>query len=190
MNDDLKMGSGEEIRIDNLFEAKKTALRVLLISIYVAFFSFQLAQIDFITELSFSLHELLYLPVNLAIFFVPVLFLIYMLFVLKCIGKKSTEAVSWNIKIKKAFVILSLLSIFAIFYYQVHGISTSGVFVIKEKLEEGNKCYLVLNDKKVRVTRNEFNLVNTNQEYLIEFEWNSLSPHRGRLERIQLIEKN
>ena len=189
MNDDFKMIGEEEARIENLFEVKKTALRVLLISIYIAFFSFQLAQIDFIAEFSFSLHELLYLPVNLAIFFVPVLFLIYMFFVLKCIGKKSTEAVSRNIKIKKAFVILSLLSIFAIFYYQVHGISTSGVYEVKEKLEENNKYYLVLNDKKIRITRNEFSLINTNQEYLIGFEWNTLSPHKGRLENIQQLEK-
>jgi hypothetical protein len=113
-----------------------------------------------------------------------------MYFVLKCIGKKSTEAVSRNIKIKKAFVILSPLSISAIFYYQVHGISTSGIFEVKEKLEENNKYYLVLSDKKVRVTRNEFNLVNINEEYLIGFEWNSLRPHKGHLESIQLIEQD
>jgi predicted RND superfamily exporter protein len=77
MKDDFKMGNEEETRIDNLFEDKKTALRVLLITTYVTFFSFQLTQIDSITEFSFSLHELFYLPVNLAIFLVPVLFLIY-----------------------------------------------------------------------------------------------------------------
>lgn len=190
MKDDFKAVNEEEIRIDKLFEAKKSALRVLLVSIYVAFFSFQLAQIDSITEFSFSLHELLYLPVNLAIFLVPVLFLIYMYFVLKCIGKKSTKAVTKNLIIKRILVMLSLLIIFTTLYYQVHMISTGGIFEVKQKLEENNKYYLVLSDKKVRVTRNEFNLININQEYLIGFEWNTLSPHKGRLESIQLIEEN
>ncbi len=55
-------------------------------------------------------------------------------------------------------------------------------------MERWRKLLYVLEDKNVRITRNEYNLINEDAMYLVEYEWNRLRPTIGRLETIELIE--
>ncbi|OIJ20738.1 hypothetical protein BKP45_08025 [Anaerobacillus alkalidiazotrophicus] len=61
------------------------------------------------------------------------------------------------------------------------------MFEVEQKKHEDRKYYLVLNDKKVRVSYNEFHLVEEKQQYLISFVWNKRSPNKGRLKTIDPI---
>jgi hypothetical protein len=47
--------------------------------------------------------------------------------------------------------------------HQFHEVSTGGIFELKQKLHEEGKYYLVFDDKKIRASKNEFQLVEVNQ---------------------------
>jgi len=64
-------------------------------------------------------------------------------------------------------------------------VKTGGIFEVKDKVQEESKYYLILEDKKISVSRNEFNLINAKESYLISFVWNSLSPQKGKLTNIE-----
>ncbi|MEK3766174.1 hypothetical protein [Solibacillus sp. FSL K6-4121] len=46
-----------------------------------------------------------------------------------------------------------------------------------------------MNDQKIRVTSNEFKLVEKNRQYLISFVWNKRTPNKGQLETIVPIQQ-
>ena len=185
MKSELEVENKETNAFEKLFIARRIALCILLGIIYTAFLGLQLARLQAITDFSYRLHEMFYLPVHLAIFIGPVVFLIYIYFVIKCLGKKSTQNRSLKTAVKRVSVVISLIAVFLIVGYQSHEISTGGIFEIKQKVQEDAKYYLVLQDKKISVSRNEFNLVNVNESYLISFIWNSLSPDKGKLTMIE-----
>lgn len=170
-------------------EGKKISLYWLLGIIYTSFLGTQLGRIQAITDFNYSLHEMLYIPANLSIFLVPIAFLIYMYFVIKHLRKRGVQKPNLKKGVKAVLVIVSLITIFSIKDYQSNEISTGGIFEIERKIQEDTKYYVELNEKKIRVSRNEFHLVNVNKEYLVNFVWNSQSPNRGRLETIEPILK-
>lgn len=183
---ELKNESEKDKR--SLFKAQKTSLYWLLGIIYVSFLGMQLGRIQAITDYNYSLHEMLYIPVTLSSFLVPIAFLIYMYFVIKYLRKWGFQKPNIYTGIKAVLVITSLITIFSLINYQSKEFSTGGVFKVEQKIQEDTKYYLILNDKKVRVSRNEFYLVDLNKEYLGSFIWNS-QTNRGRLETIEPILK-
>ncbi|WHX41119.1 hypothetical protein QNH36_02850 [Mesobacillus sp. AQ2] len=172
----------------SLLRAQKTSLYWLLGIIYVSFLGVQLGRIQAITDFNYSLHEMLYIPATLSSFIVPITFLIYMYFVIKYLRKWGIQKPNINPVIKAVLVIISLLTIFSLLNFQSKEVSTGGVFKVEQKIQEDTKYYLILNDKKIRVSRNEFYLVDLNKEYLGTFVWNS-QTNRGRLETIEPILK-
>lgn len=165
-------------------QKKRLALTWLLGTVYLAFICLELGQVQEITDFSYRLHELLFLPVNVAIFIVPVEVVIYLYYFFKCIGKtKEQSSMS-----RKAIILLVWLSIVLMGYtlnYQSYDRQVSGIFIINERLEENNKFYLVLNDgRKIQCTRNEYYLVIKGQEYAVDFNWNDYSQN-GSLEVIR-----
>ncbi|MBU8878885.1 hypothetical protein BGM26_07790 [Bacillus sp. FJAT-29790] len=168
-----------------LFRAQKLALYWLLGLIYSGFIGLQLGRIQAIADFNYSLHEILYVPFNLAIFLVPVVFLIYLYHVIKYLRKRRRQKGNLKTKVKAIMVIISIIFIFSITNHQFHEVSTGGIFVLKQKLHEEGKYYLVFDDKKISVSVNEFQLVEVNQQYLVSFVWNSRSPNKGRLKTIE-----
>ncbi len=47
----------------------------------------------------------------------------------------------------------------------------------------------MVEDKEIRCTRNEFNLIITGKQYLMDFTWNSYSPYKGKLNYIEPVTK-
>ncbi|MCM3126106.1 MULTISPECIES: hypothetical protein [unclassified Mesobacillus] len=180
----------EELEKDkrSLFKAQKTSLYWLLGLIYVSFIGMQLGRVQAITEYNYSVHEMLYLPVTLSAFLVPIVFLIYMYFAIKYLRKQGIQKPNINTSIEAVIVIISLITIFSLVNYQSNEVSTGGVFKVEQKIQEDTKYFLILNEKKIRVSRNEFYLVDLNKEYLGTFIWNS-QTNRGRLETIEPILK-
>ena len=168
-----------------LFKSQKLALYWLLGLIYSGFIGLQLGRIQAIADFNYSLHEILYVPLNLALFLVPVVFLIYLYLVIKYLRKRGRQKGNLKTRVRAIMVIVSIIVIFSITSHQFHEVSTGGIFELKQKLHEEGKYYLVFDDKKIRVSKNEFQLVGVNQQYLVSFVWNSRSPNKGQLETIE-----
>lgn len=82
-------------------------------------------------------------------------------------------------------IIASIIVVVSITAQQFLEVSTSGVYEVEKKLHEDRKYYLILFDTKVRVSYNEFQLVEENQKYLISFVWNKRTPNEGQLKTIE-----
>lgn len=181
------MKNNAEEKLKRLYVAQKSFLYLLLGIVYLAFIGLQLARIQAIADFNYTLHEILYVPFAVALFVAPVLFLIYIILVVMYLSKRGKQRIGLKTSIKAMLVIASLVFIVSTTVYQFHELSTTGVFEIEEKLYEDRKYYVVLDDKKVKVTFNEFQLIEENEQYLINFVWNKRTPDRGKLKTIEPI---
>ncbi|KAB2336159.1 hypothetical protein F7731_11710 [Cytobacillus depressus] len=181
----MKRNSEEEIR--KLHKAQRVALYWLLGLIYSAFIGLQLGRVQAIADFNYSLHEIMYVPLNIAMFIVPVLLPIYLYFSIKYLRKRGRVKGNFKATIKAAVVIISVIIIVSIVNHQFHELSTGGVFKLEEKLQEKGKYYLIFDDKKIKVSMNEYKLVKVNEKYLVNFIWNSKTPNKGSLETIEPI---
>lgn len=171
----------------NLLKMKRNVLYWLLGIIYTAFIGLQLGRIQAIANFNYNLHEMMYAPVNLAIFVVPILFVIYIFLSIKSLIKKENHTLTLKTTIRSILVMVSLVIIFWIVGYQSKDVSTTGLYEIERKTQEDSKYYIVLEGKKIRVSQNEYKLINRNKKYMIMYVWNKSSPYIGNLKIIEPI---
>jgi heme/copper-type cytochrome/quinol oxidase subunit 2 len=183
----MKLNNDEEKDLRKNSNAQKLALYWLLGLIYSAFIGVQLGRIQAITNFNYTLHEMLLIPATLALYIGPVVFIIYLYYLIKYLRKGGRQKGNFISKVKAIIVIVSIIIIASITAHQSHEVHTGGIFELEEKLYEEGKYYLVFDDKKLKVSMNEYQLVEVNEEYLVSFIWNSRTPNKGRLETIEPI---
>lgn len=169
---------------ENLYDYKKIVSVLLVGIIYAAFIGLELGRIQAIADFNYRLHEMLFIPVNLAIFTVPLLSVVYLVLLVKSL-KYKTQKLAPKRRIKVISVVLSLAVIFAVVGYQVQEVSTTGVYEITEKYQKGSKYYILAQDKEIRISRNEYYLIDLNEKYMVGFLWNKNTPGKGKLEIIE-----
>lgn len=177
--------NNKEREIQKLCKAQKLALYWLLGLIYSGFIGLQLGRIQAIADYNYNLHEIMYVPFNIALFVAPVVFLIYIYLLIKYLLVRGKQKTNLKTSTQAVLVIASIIVVVSITTHQFLELSTSGIFEVEKKLHEDRKYYLVFDDKKVRVSYNEFQLVEENQQYLISFVWNKRTPNKGQLETIE-----
>lgn len=182
----MQMGfnNDEEKEKRKVLKAQRTSLYWLLGIIFTSFLSLQLGRVQAISDFNYSLHEMLYVPATLSFILVPIALIIYMYFVIKYLRKWGIQKPNTLTSIKAVLVIISLITVFSIITTQSYEVSTAGIFIVEQKIKEDNEYFLVLNGKKIRVSRNEYHLVSVNGEYFGTYIWNS-QTNRGRLEIIE-----
>jgi hypothetical protein len=95
-------------------------------------------------------------------------------------------------RLKKSLILnliatITLLGYFLYFVYISYGVKTSGFFKIVNKETEDNKYYILIDNKKLRCNRSEYNLITEGKEYLLSFDWNKLNPQNGKLTYIKSV---
>lgn len=174
-----------ESSVQKLYKSQKLALYWLLGLIYSGFIGLQLGRIQAITDFNYTLHELMFVPTSIAMFIVPVVFLMYIYFLIKYLVVRGKQKTNLTAISKAVLVIASLIVVVSIIAHQSYETHITGVFEVEKKRHEDRKYYLVIDDKKVRVSQNEFHLIEENQQYLISFVWNKRNPNKGQLEIIE-----
>lgn len=169
------------------YKSQKKALYWLLALIYLSFIGLQLGRIQAIADFNYNLHEMMYLPFSISMFLVPVLFLIYIFLFIKYIRKRGKKKIDSKTVLQSIAIIFSVVIIISITEYQFQEVSTAGVFEVKDKIQDDRKYYLLIDEKNIKVSYNEFQLVKANQQYLISFIWNKRNPDKGILQTIELI---
>jgi hypothetical protein len=182
----MNQNEGHHNKLKKLYETQKVALHMLLGLIYSAFIGTQLGRIQAISDFNYTLHELLFIPATIALYFGPVMFLVYLYLLIKYIKKR--ERGHWGIKsaAKTISVIASIVAILIIMNHQSHEVSTAGIFVLEQKHLVEGKYYLVIDERQIKVSRNEYQLAEVENEYLVSFIWNSRSQ-KGILETIEPV---
>lgn len=169
---------------DNLFIS-------LLLTLIIDVTCLALGQIQGITNFNYTLHELLYLPVNFSILIIPIelIMLIYYstrYFMDIC---KATIVMDLKYKIKASICVICMVFTIGLIYYQFNIVQTFGVYNITNKITDENSLYIVVDNMKLKCTKNEYNLININEEYLINYNWNHLKPNVGKLHNIRKANK-
>ena len=180
----MKMEERNEIKA--AFRNQSVALYWLLGVVIVSFFGMQVNELNFLVNYSYSLHEILSALTNL-LFLIPFALLIYLYFGMRYFRLRGFGLPKLKPAIQAIIVLTSIAAMCAISVYQLNSVTTSGVLVVNDKIKEGNTYFVILNDTKVRVTENQFNILNKNQEYLGSYQWNSMSPNKGKLLTIKPI---
>lgn len=182
----MNQNEGDHNKLQKLYKAQKVALYVLLGLIYSGFLGTQLGRIQTISDFNYTLHELLFVPATLAIYLGPLVFLVYLYLFLKYIKKRGKGRIKIMSAAKTISLIASIVSILIIINHQSYEVSTAGIFVLEQKhLAEGS-YYLVIDERQIKVSRNEYQLAEVEKEYLISFIWNSRSQ-KGILETIETV---
>lgn len=75
-------------------------------------------------------------------------------------------------------------------YYQINSVKTYTVSTITNKLIDGNRTYLTVDNIKLKCTKNEYYLINVNEEYVIDYRWNRFNPNVGKLLDINQTSSN
>lgn len=165
--------------------SKKTAI-VLIISIIICLGCLILGQVQAIADFSYRLHEVLYIPVNIGIFLIPVeaIFFIYF-FIRFLINLKKDKTGHRNIIIPNLIALICLVVYFSYFMYISNGVQTTGIYDIVNKEIKDNNYYIIVDDKKLSCSRNEYNLITEGKKYLLGYKWNKYSPQKGTLKYIE-----
>jgi hypothetical protein len=170
---------------DNLFI-------VLLLTLIIDAACIALSRVQFITDYSFALHEMLSIPLNISIILIPIVLIMLLYNSIKNFKDiwKATILMDLKYKIKIFVCILCMAFTIGLIYYQLNYNETSAVYTITNKIVDGKNTYLMVNNIKLKCTQNEYNLINVNKEYFIVYEWNSINPSIGKLNNIELTEYN
>ncbi len=172
--------------MNSYIHKRKIFSKVIMITFYITFVCYLLGDVQSITNINYSLHEMLYIPYNVAIFILPILTIGWLYFAIKSLGFKQ-EKLKYKDYIKNFIIIISLIGIFIYFIIQQQSVSTGGIFLITNKVYDGNNYYVEVNEMKIKCTWNEFNLIEEGKTYLIDYEWNTYWPDKGKLEYIELL---
>jgi hypothetical protein len=176
----VKLEIEETNEIFKAYKHQLVALYWLLAVVTISFFGLQVPRYSLVINYNYSLHEILSATANI-LFLVPIALLIYVYLGLKYLRLRGLGLPKLKSAIKAIIVMTSIIGMLAISVYQLNDVTTIGVILVEDKIQEENSYYLIINDKKVRVSENEFYLIEINLEYTGSYRWNSLSPGKGKL---------
>lgn len=172
-----------EKETDRRFAAQKWVLYLLLSFIYIGFICSQVENIQALFIHNDALLEMPKIPIIMAVYVVPILFILYLYLFIRTLLRRGRRYK--RISFKAIFIIASLSVIIYITAYQSTEMVTFGAYTIKEKFEEDRRYYVKIENKKLNVSFNEFQLVEENKTYIIQYAWNERTPEKGRLQTIE-----
>ena len=173
-----------------LLEIHNFLLSLLLAMIYAAFIGMQLNRIQAIADYNYSLSELTMAPLTILMFIGPFILLAYITVAIKLL--LSNIKIHFGLKqfAITVFIISSFCVITPISIKQFNEVSTTMITTIDDKMIEQDKYFIVTNNEKINVTRNEYNLIEVNQEYMISYRWNKKSSILAKVTYIEPIVYN
>lgn len=176
-----------DTEVANLYLHQKRALYWVLGLIYLGFLALQLSRVPIISD-SYSLHSMMFAIVNLVLFVIPFALFIYLYLLMKYLRNGVRRKITPG-RMKKSFLIVaSIVAVFAVVTVQVQEISIYGVYEVEQKGVEDGKYYVVFDHLKIKVTRNEYHLIEENQKYGVSFVLNKLSSNKRKLKTIEPLE--
>ncbi|WP_186579945.1 hypothetical protein [Aquibacillus kalidii] len=165
---------------EKAYKQQKVALYCLLGSTYLFFVGLVLGDIQAIADYSYSLHEIISSTANLMLI-TPFLLLIYIFYRIRYLIIRGRVLPELKSGIKGLFVAASIIGIFTFTFFKLNEYESHGVLTVQGKIQEENNYYLIINDKKIKVTESEYYLTTQNEVYLGSYKWNKLSPDEGKL---------
>lgn len=164
--------------------SKNKAALVLLISNIVEILALIVIATDMFMDDFYALRELIAVIVNIGMVIIPIEFIVWIVLIIRSKKEKTApksaenKALPWITSASCA-----LLVCFGIVFSQ--GVSTTTYFREgPEKITENGKYYLVLENKKVRISEERYEKIKPGKGYSVYYKWNKLVPY-ARVSAIQ-----
>lgn len=159
---------------------------ILLLTLMMDATCLALGQLQSISDYSFTLHELFFIPINISILAIPIELIMFIYYSTKYFKniRKTTILMDLGYKIKIFIYILCMAFTIGLFCYQLNEDKISTISTITNKIIEGQDNYIMVNNIKIKCTKNEYNLINVKEEYFIGYKWNRLKPNVIKLDNI------
>lgn len=173
---------------NNLIQKRKNISKLTIIISIVSIMFYYLMDAQWLINTNFTLHEIMALAYSFFLFLIPIMIVMWIYYLIHTLSELKFSRMSIrNILINIATTMIVILTIgFQITRFYV--VSTSGIYDIESKWRDGEQYYIVIDEKNIKCTRNEHNLIQEDDRYLITFEWNKLRSTLGQLETIKPIE--
>lgn len=167
---------------------RKILSKVILITIYSAFVGYLLGNMQSIADWNYTIHEMLYIPLNIAYFILPIELVIWLYYAVKSIKKSRDNRIKYNrVKIysRNSLLLISVIVILSYFNIQSTKISTMGLFEVENKFNKSSDYYIQISNKNIKCNKSEYNLVKEGDLYMVDFTWNEKWPQKGTLKSIE-----
>ncbi|AST90945.1 MULTISPECIES: hypothetical protein [Sutcliffiella] len=174
----------ENTELNKLYDRKKIAQYWLLGVVLITYCSLQINRYSILINIDYSLHEVISALANL-MWLIPIFSIVYIILTVKYLFKRRLkQRPAIDRLINDLIIFIAVCGMSGMIVYYLGEVSTSGVIKIEEKIVENDQYYVVINEKKIKVTSNEFHLIDESQEYLGSYVWNQFTPDKGKLTRI------
>ncbi|MED4017736.1 hypothetical protein [Sutcliffiella cohnii] len=174
----------ENTELNKLYDRKKIAQYWLLGVVLITYCSLQINRYSILINIDYSLHEVISALANL-MWLIPIFSIVYIILTAKYLFKRGLkQRPSIVLLIRDLIILIAVCGISGMIVYYLGEVSTSGVIKIEGKIVENDQYYVVINEKKIKVTSNEFHLIDKSQEYMGSYVWNQFTPDKGKLTRI------
>ncbi|WP_079710283.1 hypothetical protein [Paraliobacillus ryukyuensis] len=180
---------GNKKRSKNEAEEKYTKHKRVLLWLlginYIGFLSFQLVGLQPVMGMPFHLAEMMSGFGNIVIFVaIPIAIFIYLDLLYTYSTKRGLQKPTASTVRKATFIVITTVAFVFIINSQSQDVFTYGVFEVQQKNHEDGKYYLELEKRKIRVSSNEYHLIEENEQYAIGFRWHKNNPNIGYLRTI------
>ncbi|GKX29163.1 hypothetical protein SH1V18_16430 [Vallitalea longa] len=167
---------------------RKILTKIILITIYITFIGYLLGNVQSIADWNYSIHEMLYIPCYIAYYLFPLELCIWLYYAIKSIKEPRDNMMKYNnikMYLRNSLLVVSVMAILSFFYIQSMNISTTGLFEVENKFNKTNAYYIQINNKNIKCSKNEYNLVKEGDLYMVDFSWNKKWPQKGSLKYIE-----
>lgn len=169
------------------YKAQKAALLWFLGFIYISFIGIQLGQIQEIMDYNFNLHELMFVFANIAIFICPIIFFIYIFLLIKYLRERGKKKFSKKRLFQIEIVLLSFFFMIIISYNQSMITTITAIIKVERKQAYKGEYFINFDDKQIKVSANEYHLIEKDKEYVIHYESNKNNLNEGKLKTIEVM---
>lgn len=164
---------------------RKTLSKFIIGYLYLAFITFMLGQSQLISDWNYSIHEIMYLPTNLAFVLLPIMTMFWLYNAIK--SRADLGKVSRKPMIRSLIVLITVVLICSYFYGQTDKVSTSGIYVLDNKIVKEGTYYLLAGNQYIECSVNEYNLVDLETMYMLSFIWHERKPTLAKLIYIEEV---
>lgn len=158
------------------FARDNKSISVNLISTCVIFIlSLVLLEWDFLTNISYSLHEFFAVLINIGMVLIPIEALVWFIFWRRYHINRSGSII-FN-TILNLISVLSLVACVIIITFYANGMTSEGCVKAIEKYSINEGYYIKLENKFVEISQEQYNQIEIRKWYHFEYKYNKLIPN-------------
>lgn len=154
------------------FIAKRRASLLLLISNVIEILALTVVVTGIFSERAYFFREVIAIVANIGFLIIPIEFIIWVVMIVRCKKEKTSPKSISTTMISLVTAISCILTIFSVFVFS-QGHSSSAYYPNGfTKLSENGTYYIIVMDRKMKLTKDQYEHIADGEGYAIDYLWN------------------